>query len=753
VSGTAAVLVGDGIVLTCAASGAATLHFQWRRNGTNVGVDSPTLEVTNAQTTDSGSYSCVVSNDNGTLSSNGFAVSVLAAPAIASETPPSTVPSANTVIAFAVTATGSNLSYQWQKKNGGSWSTVTNGGLTTGATTASLSLQANASTEGEYRCRVYNAVGEVFSSAMPFYQSPPTITTQPTAVGEDGTSSVVASGHGTLSYQWFYGNVALFAQDTATLDVNAILGDIEFWRGLGFKVRVSNPFGWVESVTVGSGPFKHGTSTTSGSTQRASGSALVLHADLIGPPGTAYSWTRNGTACAGDTDIFGVSLPRLTLHNLQFSDTGVYVCTGSNEHGQAVSTAFDVEVTANANVYSQPTSPVVVFADESFSINLVARLPGKQAFQQGQYGNNAGYVRSDFALLPFDNGQQPLYSLKQQVENYVPLFLRDGYFQGSPDTFPSKAFTFNGATFPALGSVAWTIRGEQLDQAEDAPANIVSDVWANDETGAPVVGDSPIFSVSFQRAARAAIPGGTGSGETVVVLGSPIELSNQATGDNLEFQWKFTPWASGGGVGVTPIPGETSNLLMRNSATPADAGYYTARAGNRSYNSQQVVTAFNRAVNVIGITASIANFSGSTEDTVTAQYCGDNVEFALVVNGVVGAYQNSPSLVVGNNFGVPLRVRVRHKSQTAKFHDSNDFVVTQVFKWKVTYCGGASTDGFVSLNQLFANGATVSYGFGGYVDNRTLPTATAVGQSASHTGVVNGPGYPTGTHQVNFTSV
>ena len=71
----------------------------------------------------------------------------------------------------------------------------------------------------------------------------------------------------------------------------------------------------------------------------------------------------------------------------------------------------------------------------------------------------------------------------------------------------------------------------------------------------------------------------------------------------------------------------------------------------------------------------------------------------------------------------------------------------------MTYCGGASTDGFVSLNQLFANCATVSYGFGGSVDNRTLPTATAVGQSASHTGVVNKPGYPAGTHQVNFTSV
>jgi hypothetical protein len=156
----------------------------------------------------------------------------------------------------------------------------------------------------------------------------------------------------------------------------------------------------------------------------------------------------------------------------------------------------------------------------------------------------------------------------------------------------------------------------------------------------------------------------------VAVLGEYFQLVVGATGDELKYQWSHD--------GVR-VPGEIASVFSRDQAATDDAGDYVVKVANQSYNDVEVVTANTAHVNVIGITATPASFTGSTEDTVTAEYCGDNgtVEFALVVNGTVGTFQNSPTLVIGDHFGVPLKIRIRHKTQTDKYHDSGEFTVTQ----------------------------------------------------------------------------
>ncbi|MDA3910579.1 MAG: GEVED domain-containing protein [Bacteroidales bacterium] len=66
---------------------------------------------------------------------------------------------------FTVTATGGGLSYQWQENTGSGWSNVSNGGVYSGATTASLLLTSpSASMDSyEYRCVVTNSCGTATS--------------------------------------------------------------------------------------------------------------------------------------------------------------------------------------------------------------------------------------------------------------------------------------------------------------------------------------------------------------------------------------------------------------------------------------------------------------------------------------------------------------------------------------------------------------------------------------------------------------
>lgn len=109
---------------------------------------------------------------------------------------------------FKVVASGTGLQYQWQYKKSGatSWTSWS------GKTAATLTVTASSTNGGcQYRCKVSNAGGTVYSSAATLTvttAAKPTITTQPKSVsvgiGESVTFTCAATGEGTLSYQWQY---------------------------------------------------------------------------------------------------------------------------------------------------------------------------------------------------------------------------------------------------------------------------------------------------------------------------------------------------------------------------------------------------------------------------------------------------------------------------------------------------------------------------------------------------------------------
>ena len=148
---------------------------------------------------------------------------------------------------FSVTASGSGtLGYEWQK----------NGTAIAGATSASYTTPATvvADSGASFTVVVSNSAGNVTSSVASLTVNgggpgaPPAISGQPQSQtvqeGTTATFSVIASGTGTLSYQWTKNGVAISGATGASYTTPAaIVAD----SGEAFTVVVTGPTGQVTS--------------------------------------------------------------------------------------------------------------------------------------------------------------------------------------------------------------------------------------------------------------------------------------------------------------------------------------------------------------------------------------------------------------------------------------------------------------------------------------------------------------------------
>jgi pectin methylesterase-like acyl-CoA thioesterase/pectate lyase len=156
------VQVGSNVTMSVAASGAA-VTYQWQRNGAaiagNASAATPTLNLTNVQLTDAGSYTALVSNASGGVTSNPVALNVSVdpvppPPSITAQPADTTAP-VNSPTSLSVAAAGDGLFYQWFR----------NGVLIPGATQATLPFaSAQVSDSADYSVVVSNSSGSVTST-------------------------------------------------------------------------------------------------------------------------------------------------------------------------------------------------------------------------------------------------------------------------------------------------------------------------------------------------------------------------------------------------------------------------------------------------------------------------------------------------------------------------------------------------------------------------------------------------------------
>src|SRR6185369_395496 len=63
------VTAGSSAPFTVTASGSTPFYYQWRFNGTNIGANSSTYTVSNAQLANAGNYSVIITNSLGAVTS------------------------------------------------------------------------------------------------------------------------------------------------------------------------------------------------------------------------------------------------------------------------------------------------------------------------------------------------------------------------------------------------------------------------------------------------------------------------------------------------------------------------------------------------------------------------------------------------------------------------------------------------------------------------------------------------------------
>ena len=262
---------------------------------------------------------------------------------------------ANSNTSFSVTATGTNLTYQWQVNTGAGWNNVVNGGVYGGATSATLTLTGvPASYNGYlYRCIVFsqgcNTTSSIVTLTVETASQPSVITgaTSP-CIGSSQTYSVT-NITGT-TYAWTvptgWSITAGQGSNSITVTVGATGGNI--------SVTPSNTCGngppgtlVVTTSTVPAQP-----SAITGNTTPCSGTSQVY--SVVDVPGVTYNWTFPGgwTQTGGGTS----NSVTVTVGNT----AGNITVTPTNACGNGTATALAVtplSAPAQPSVISGNTSP------------------------------------------------------------------------------------------------------------------------------------------------------------------------------------------------------------------------------------------------------------------------------------------------------------------------------------------------------------------------------------------------------------
>jgi hypothetical protein len=191
------VCVNNSATLAVTATGTG-LTYQWKKGSVDIaGATGTSYTISNTTAADDGIYTVLVSGVcPSPVTSTGVRLTVNTPPVITAQ-PQNRATCVGNAITFDVTATGTNLAYQWRK----------DGVNIIGATTAAYTVAtANAATEGSYDVIVTGTCGTITSSPATLTANAITsITAQPIpqaiCVGWNASFDVAAVGNN-LSYQW-----------------------------------------------------------------------------------------------------------------------------------------------------------------------------------------------------------------------------------------------------------------------------------------------------------------------------------------------------------------------------------------------------------------------------------------------------------------------------------------------------------------------------------------------------------------------
>ncbi|MDO9512401.1 MAG: immunoglobulin domain-containing protein, partial [Bacteroidales bacterium] len=626
--------IGNSVTLNIAATG-DSLKYQWRRDGINVpGATSASLTINPVNLTNTGYYTCVISNTCGTQTTNSGRLTVNVAPVITLQPKKvSTCPGLST--GFTVTATGDSLKYQWYK----------NSFLMPGKTSPNITFSpVTYADTADYYLRIYNTCGTINTVSVNLnINIPPVITRHPksllTCVGDSSAMTVVVSGD-SLFYQWRFNGVNIPGSTNRILPIDPVtLASIGI-----YDVRITNTCGQAISDTAHLyANIDPSVIINPKSISSCLGNTETLRVGIVagGSALPNFQWYKDGVLIPGATDTL------LVITNITLAKTGAYYCELWNNCDAINTTTAFLTVNIAPVITSQPQNISTCIGNSvAFNMTVTGDSLKYQWYKDGF--PLAGATTPNLAFNPVNAGHVGFYYCKvwntcgtlnsQNVQLYMntppgitlqPVNRKacagDNVIlqvAGSGDFLQYQWFKDGvivaGATNATLqfNPVAFVHKGAYQCRVQNtcgtAWSNIVN-IWVN---------TTPIITTQPQGISTCA--------------GTTVILNTIAIGDSITYQWKLE--------GID-IPGANAPTYTINNIQFIQTGNYTCYLSTRCgvVMTQQARVTINR---VPVITSQPVDVSACAGDFISIGFgiTGDSLFYRWQKDGINIPGANQPTL-------------------------------------------------------------------------------------------------------------
>ncbi len=599
-------------------------------NNSRVQEFTSTIPLTYNATT-AGNWSAVVTTFKGLTSTANFTVNV---PPTLTGSPTSQTICAGGSTSFTGSGTGSGLTYQWQVStdNGVTFNSVTNGGVYSNATTATLNITGATFSMNGYQYKLVISgtcpppvtttaatLTVNANAAVVTNPSPQTICATGNATTGNASFTAAGSGSGTISYQWMVstnGGTTYIAVTNgggysgATSSTLNITGATTAMNGYLYEAVISTSLCPATATTTPAlltvNPLATITGQPAPVTVCNSGNAVF---SVTSTGGSTYQWmvsTDNGVTFNNVTNIVpttGATTPTLSLSGVTTAMNGYqYRLTVTTGSGCAInSNTALLTVYATPAITSQPGSQSVCpGATATFSTTATGQGPLTYQWQLSTDGGTTfaaitGATASTYTTPATTAG----------MNGYIYNVVVSG-FCNSPAT--SNNATLNVYTLPAITTqpVSATIcNGAQATFTVTATGSNLTYQWYKSIDG----------GVTFNAIAGATTnthitPVGALAGQYYVVVSGSCAPS--VTSNTVIFTVNQPPAVTGGGVRNSVCANNNTTFTVTGSGTGINYQWQVSTNGGASYTSLGAGTApySNAQTNALTITGVTTSMNG-----------------------------------------------------------------------------------------------------------------------------------------------
>ena len=593
------VTAGQTASFSVVASGTAPLTYQWYKNGTAIGGATSSSYTTPATVSgDSGSlFTVTVTNSAGSATGGPAMLTVITPPAITTPPANQTVTAGQTA-SFSVVASGTApLTYQW----------FNNGVAIGGATSSSYTTPATVSGDSGslFTVTVTNSAGSATGGpATLTVNTPPAITTPPASqsiiVGQTGSFTVVASGTGPLTYQWYDNGTPIVGATSSsyTTPVTTATGTSQY------TVTVTNSIGNATSapatLTVSLGTPIASSLVCSPATPPYN-SAVSIVPSFSG--GTAVI----GSGGVGSSDITTLAISGNSYQSPLLTSTKTYILTVTGAASAVASTTCTVTPTSVTITPITPSKQTVAPGTQSFNATASGGATDNLTWTA-----SAGTFVGNVWTSPNVAGT---YTITATSVDEPSVFVTTTVIVSAPvivtQPVSLNVCTSSPATFSVLANYAatyqWNFNGTAIQGANNSSYFIASAV-ASEAGNYTVTVSNPAGNVTSNVAQLVVGSSITSNPVSLSILASQTATFSVAASGVAPFSYQWYVIAPGASTG-TAITGATSST-------------YTTPTESTNANGSQFYVTVTDACGVTPLTSTSALLTvtgGNSPPTITTQ--------------------------------------------------------------------------------------------------------------------------------------